>query len=66
MNETFKKWLRAAMTRAVSTFFHSGAASAFVLFTVKEFSREIVVCTAILAGLLSLLESSLSFPDTEK
>ncbi|MDE5742552.1 MAG: hypothetical protein K2H90_08910 [Oscillospiraceae bacterium] len=66
MNEALKKWFKAAMCRALKTFFQSGAASMCVLSVVKQFSWETTVCTAILAGLFSLLTSSLSFPDIPK
>lgn len=66
MSEHFKKWLKAAATRALKTICQTAIASCGVATALGEVDWRYVVSSAVLAGLLSLLTSVAGLPEVSE
>ena len=64
--EKFKKWAKAAAIRAVKTMAQTAVAMIPVGLAINEVDWKVVVGTAALAGVLSLLTSVAGLPEVEK
>ena len=60
-----KKWVKAAVVRAVKTMAQSAVAVLGTSATMSEVDWRFVVSTAALAGLLSMLTSITGIPEVE-
>ena len=65
MSEFFKKWLKAALIRAVKTVAQAAIASIGVGATMGDVNWGYVLSASILAGVLSLLTSLAGLPEVE-
>ena len=65
MNNDFKKWLKAAGIRALKTVAQTAAATIGTTAVLSEVNWKIVVSSAVLAGILSLLTSVAGLPEVE-
>lgn len=63
MNEKMKKWLKAAGIRAGKTMAQSALAMLPAAATITEVNWAVVIGTAVLAGVASLLTSAAGLPE---
>ena len=61
-----KKWLKAAAVRAVKTVAQTAAAAIGTTAMLQEVDWLVVVSTALLAGVLSLLTSVAGLPEVKE
>lgn len=62
----WKKWLKAALVRALKTVAQSAIATIGVSATMDTVNWTAVISTALVAGLLSLLTSVAGLPEVEE
>lgn len=60
-----KKWMKAAVVRAVKSMAQSAVATIGVSTTIGTVDWKVVVSTAIVTGILSLLTSVAGIPEVE-
>lgn len=65
MKNNFKKWLKAAGIRAVKTVAQTAVATVGTSALINEVDWFVVVSTAALAGVLSLLTSVAGLPEVD-
>ena len=65
MKGDFMRWLRAALVRAVRTVAQTAAATIGTTAVLDEVKWPVVLSSAILAGILSLLTSVGGLPEAE-
>lgn len=65
MKTKFKEWLKAAAIRAVKTFAQSAAASLAMTAVLWEVDWKMVLGTALLASVISILTSIAGLPEVE-
>lgn len=65
-NTEFKKWIKAAGVRAIKTIAQSAVAAIGTSTVLGAVDWKIVVSTAVLAGVLSLLTSVAGLPEIEQ
>lgn len=61
-----KKWLKAALIRALKTVAQSAVATLSTTAVITEINWRIVIYTAITAGLLSILTSIAGLPEVKE
>ncbi len=66
MSENAKNWIKAAGVRAVKTVAQTAAAAIGTAAVLTQVNWPVVVSTALLAGLLSLLTSLGGLPELDK
>lgn len=66
MKNNFLKWLKAAGIRALKTVAQTAAATIGTTAVLSEVDWKIVISSAILAGILSLLTSVAGLPEVEE
>ncbi len=66
MKTDFNKWIRAAGIRAVKTIAQTAAATIGTTAVLSEVDWKIVVSSAVLAGILSLLTSVAGLPEVKE
>ncbi len=66
MKKNFLKWLKAAGIRALKTVAQTAVATIGTTAVLSEVDWKIVVSSAILAGILSLLTSVAGLPEVEE
>lgn len=66
MSKTIKNWIKAAGVRAVKTVAQTAAAAIGTAAVLSQVDWPVVVSTAVLAGLLSLLTSLGGLPELDK
>lgn len=66
MKNNFLKWLKAAGIRALKTVAQTAAATIGTTAVLSEVDWKIVISSAILAGILSLLTSVAGLPELEE
>ena len=64
--ETFKKWLKAALIRAVKTIAQTAVATIGTTAAFWEVNWVLVGSTSLLAGILSLLTSIAGLPELKE
>ena len=62
----FKKWLKAAAIRALNTVAQAAIATIGTTAIITEIDWRIVVSSALVAGLLSILTSIAGLPEVEE
>ena len=66
MKSNFLKWLKAAVIRALKTIAQTAAATIGTTAVLSEVDWKIVISSALLAGILSMLTSVAGLPEVEK
>ncbi len=66
MKSNFLKWLKAAGIRALKTVAQTAAATIGTSAVLSEVNWKIVISTALVAGILSLLTSVAGLPEVEE
>jgi hypothetical protein len=66
MKEYWKKWIKAAAIRAAKTVAQSAIAAIGTTAMISEVNWAVVVSTAALAGVLSILTSLAGLPEVEE
>ena len=66
MNETAKKWLKAAAVRAIKTVAQTAAATIGTSAAMGDVNWLMVGSSALLAGILSLLTSVAGLPEVKE
>ena len=66
MKSNFLKWLKAAGIRALKTVAQTAAATIGTSAVLFEVNWKIVISTALVAGILSLLTSVAGLPEVEE
>ncbi len=66
MKNNFLKWLKAAGIRALKTVAQTAVATIGTTAVLSEVDWKIVISSAILAGILSLLTSIAGLPEVEE
>ena len=66
MRNNFLKWSKAAGIRALKTVAQTAAATIGTSAVLSEVDWKIVISSAVLAGILSLLTSAAGLPEIEK
>lgn len=66
MNKDFKLWFKAAGIRAVKTFAQTAAATIGTSAVLGQVNWPVVISSATLAGLLSLLTSVAGLPEVDR
>ena len=61
----WRKWLRAALVRAVRTMAQTAAATLGTSTLLSEADGRVILSASVLAGLLSLLTSLAGLPEAE-
>lgn len=64
--EKFKRWIKAAGTRAVKTIAQTAIATIGTTAVMSEVDWRIVLSASVLSGLLSLLTSIAGLPEVEE
>lgn len=65
MNNNFKSWLRAAVTRSIKTISQTAIATIGTSAILAEVNWAVVGSAALLAGILSLLTSVAGLPEVQ-
>lgn len=63
--DNFKKWLKAALVRAIKTICQTAIATIGTSAVLSDVNWKIVISTSLLAGLLSILTSLAGLPEVE-
>ncbi len=66
MKNNFLKWLKAAGIRALKTVAQTAAATIGTSVVLSEVDWKIVISSAVLAGILSMLTSAAGLPEVEE
>ena len=66
MRNNFLKWSKAAGIRALKTVAQTAAATIGTSAVLSEVNWKIVISSAVLAGILSLLTSAAGLPEVEE
>ena len=66
MRNNFLKWSKAAGIRALKTVAQTAAATIGTTSVLSEVNWKIVISSAVLAGILSLLTSAAGLPEVEE
>lgn len=66
MRNNFLKWSKAAGIRALKTVAQTAAATIGTTSVLSEVNWKIVISSAVLAGILSLLTSAAGLPELEE
>lgn len=66
MNENAKKWLKAAGIRAVKTMAQAAVALLPAKATISEVDWAVVIGTALLSGVASMLTSLVGLPELDR
>lgn len=66
MRNNFLKWAKAAGIRALKTVAQTAAATIGTSAVLSEVDWKIVISSAVLAGILSLLTSAAGLPEVEE
>ena len=61
----FKKWLKAALVRAIKTICQTAIATIGTSAVLSDVNWKIVISASLLAGLLSILTSLAGLPEVE-
>ena len=63
--DNFKKWLKAALVRAIKTICQTAIATIGTSAVLSDVNWKIVISASLLAGLLSILTSLAGLPEVE-
>ena len=63
--DNFKKWLKAALVRAIKTICQTTIATIGTSAVLSDVNWKIVISASLLAGLLSILTSLAGLPEVE-
>ena len=63
--DNFKKWLKAALVRAIKTICQTAIAKIGTSAVLSDVNWKIVISASLLAGLLSILTSLAGLPEVE-
>lgn len=63
--DNFKKWLKAALVRAIKTICQTAIATIGTSAVLSDVNWKIVISASLLAGLLSILTSLAGLPEIE-
>lgn len=63
--DNFKKWLKAALVRAIKTICQTAIATIGTSAALSDVNWKIVISASLLAGLLSILTSLAGLPEVE-
>lgn len=63
--DNFKKWLKAALVRAIKTICQAAIATVGTSAVLSDVNWKIVISASLLAGLLSILTSLAGLPEVE-
>lgn len=63
--DNFKKWLKAAVVRAIKTICQTAIATIGTSAVLSDVNWKIVISASLLAGLLSILTSLAGLPEVE-
>ena len=63
--DNFKKWLKAALVRAIKTICQTAIATIGTSAVLIDVNWKIVISASVLAGLLSILTSLAGLPEVE-
>ena len=63
--DDFKKWLKAALVRAIKTICQTAIATIGTSAVLSDVNWKIVISASLLAGLLSILTSLAGLPEVE-
>ena len=66
MSDYMKRWIKAAAVRAVKTVAQTAAATIGTTLAMSQVDWKLVVSSAVLAGILSLLTSVAGLPEVEE